>query len=85
MLKEREEAIGYFTARAEAARENFVMENLDAAMSELATVQAGKEHRGGKLPDRPLNRTGRAQAGYTDDDILQVVSWGYATEDSGGA
>jgi uncharacterized ferritin-like protein (DUF455 family) len=83
MLQERDEAIRYFTARAEAAREMFVMENLDEAMGELATIQAGREHRGGRLPERPLNRTGRAQAGYTDDDILQVVSWGYARDDSG--
>jgi uncharacterized ferritin-like protein (DUF455 family) len=83
VLKEREEAIRYFTARAEAARESFVMANLDQAMSELAAIEAGKEHRGGKLPERPLNRTGRLQAGYSDDDIRQVVAWGYAEDDSG--
>ncbi len=81
VLQERGEAIGYFTARAEAARESFVMGNLDQAMSELAAIQAGRESRGGKLPERPLNRTGRAQAGYTDNDILQIVSWGYAVDD----
>ena len=47
-------------------------------MRELATIEAGKERRGGSLPDRPLNRTGRLQAGYTEDDLRQVVSWGYA-------
>jgi len=81
--QEREQAIRYFTARAEAAREAFVMGNLDAAMSELAAIEAGREHRGGNLPERPLNRTGRVQAGYTDTDILQIVSWGYAADDSG--
>lgn len=83
VVQERELAIRYFTERAEAARESFVMENLDEAMSELALIQAGKEHRGGKLPERPLNRTGRAQAGYTDNDILQIVSLGYANDDAG--
>ena len=83
VVQEREQAIGYFTARAEAAREAFVMGHLDEAMSELATIEAGKERRGGKLPERPLNRTGRVQAGYTDNDILQIVSWGYAVDDSG--
>jgi uncharacterized ferritin-like protein (DUF455 family) len=83
VLKEREEAIRYFTARAEAARESFVMGNLDQAMGELAAIEAGKEQRGGKLPERPLNRTGRVQAGYTDDDIRQIVSWGYAIDDEG--
>ncbi len=83
MLEAREQAIRYFAGRAEAARENYVMENLDEAMSELAAIEAGKESRGGKLPERPLNRTGREQAGYTGDDILQIVSWGYAFDDSG--
>ena len=81
MLREREQAIQYFSQRAEAAREAFVIEHLDEAMTELAAVQAGKDARGGKAPHRPLNRTGRAQAGYTDDDIDQVVSWGFASED----
>jgi uncharacterized ferritin-like protein (DUF455 family) len=85
VLQERDRAIRYFTARAEAARKSFVMGNLDQAMSELAAIQAGREHRGGKLPERPLNRTGRVQAGYTDNDILQIVSWGYAADDSGGS
>jgi uncharacterized ferritin-like protein (DUF455 family) len=83
VLQERDQAIQYFTARAEAARECFVMGNLDQALSELAAVQAGKEHREGKRPERPLNRTGRVQAGYTDNDILQIVSWGYAVDGSG--
>jgi len=83
VVQARDEALSYFTARAEAAREYFVMKNLDAAMNELAAIEAGKERRGGKLPERPLNRTGRVQAGYTDDDIRQIVSWGYATDDKG--
>lgn len=83
VLKERDEAMRYFTEVAEAARESFVMENLDEAMRELATIEAGKERRGGRLPERPLNRTGRLQAGYTEDDIAQVVSWGYASGDLG--
>ena len=82
---EREKAIAYFTARAEVAREQFVMENLDLAMRELATVEAGKAARGGGRPERPLNRTGRAQAGYSEDDIRQVLSWGYARDSTGGA
>jgi Protein of unknown function (DUF455) len=84
VLQEREKAIRYFAGRAEAARERFVLENLDQAMGELAAVEAGKALRGGKLPERPLNRTGRVQAGYTGDDILQIVSWGYASDDSDG-
>jgi uncharacterized ferritin-like protein (DUF455 family) len=77
-LKERAEAMRYFTARAEAAREVFVMDNLDEAMRELAAIEISKERRGGKLPERRLYRTGRLQAGYTEDDILQVLAWGYA-------
>ncbi|MDE2182827.1 MAG: DUF455 family protein [Alphaproteobacteria bacterium] len=83
VLAEREQAIACFTARAEAARESYVMANLDEAMGELTAIQEGRERRGGKLPERPLNRTGRRQAGYTDGDILQVVTWGYARDDAG--
>jgi uncharacterized ferritin-like protein (DUF455 family) len=77
----REQAIAYFTKRAEAAREDYVVGNLDEAMGELAAMQAGKERRGGKKPERPLNRIGRAQAGFDDEDIRQVVSLGYATDE----
>ena len=79
----RGQAIAYLTQRAEGARENFVMENLDEAMGELSAIEAGKERRGGKLPDRPLNRTGRVQAGFNDEDIRQILFWGYATDDLG--
>jgi uncharacterized ferritin-like protein (DUF455 family) len=79
----RDQAIAYLTQRAEAAREKFVMENLDEAMGELTAIHAGMERRGGKLPDRPLNQTGRVQAGFDEEDIRQIVSWGYATDDSG--
>ena len=77
----RERAITYFTKRAEAARENYVVANLDEAMGELAAVQTGKGRRGGKAPERPLNRVGRAQAGFDDDDIRQILSLGYATDE----
>lgn len=83
VVEARDEAIHYFTRRAEAAREAFVLENLDEAMRELEAVEAVKELRGGGPPERPLNRTGRVQAGYTDADIQQVLSWGYAREESG--
>lgn len=85
LLRAREEAIGYYTRRAEAAREQFVLDHLDEAMGELEAVEAIKALRGGKPAEHPLNRTGRAQAGYTDDDIHQVVSWGYASEDTGSS
>ncbi len=85
LIQAREQAMEHFTARAEAARESFVMDNLDKAMSELAAIEAGKQNRGGKPPERPLNRIGRLQAGYSDDDIRQVVSWGFAVDDPGAA
>lgn len=69
MTEERERAFAYFTARAEAAREAFVLDNLDLAMAELAAIEEGKERRGTARPERPLNHTGRRQAGYSDDDI----------------
>lgn len=79
-LKERQRAVDHLASRAEAARAHYVLANLDQAMAELAAVAEGKERRGGKPPDRPLNRTGRAQAGYGEEDIAQVVAWGYAGE-----
>lgn len=82
LLKAREEAIGYYTQRVETAREEFVLGHLDEAMGELAAIEAAKELREGDSPKHPLNRTGRAQAGYTEEDIDQVVSWGFASEDS---
>jgi len=82
MLEAREQAIRYFTTQAEGAREAFVVENLDAAMVELAAIQAGQERRGGRRPERPLNRVGRLRAGYTDDDVRQVVALGFADDDS---
>ena len=82
VLLERERAIAFLAKSAEAAREEFVMANLDEAMSELAAVQDSKDRRGGKLPDRPLNRTGRAQAGYSEEEIGQVLALGYARDDT---
>lgn len=81
MTAERARALDYFTARAEAAREEFVLENLDLAMAELDVIEAGKQHREGNPPSRPLNRTGRKQAGYSEDDIRQVLSMGFARDD----
>ena len=80
--EERARAVEYLTRRAEAAREAFVMNDLDGAMVELAAIESGREHRRGKLPERPLNRAGRARAGYSDEDIGQVVTWGYAVDDA---
>jgi uncharacterized ferritin-like protein (DUF455 family) len=81
MIEERQAAVDYFTARAEAAREAFVMENLDEAMGELALIEAIKQRRGGARPKRPINRMGRRQAGYTQEDIDQLIGWGYASSE----
>lgn len=81
ILQERYEAWTFYTAAAEAVRAQFAENNLEKAMAELDVLEEGKRRRGGKPVDRPLNRIGRLQAGLNDDDILQVLSWGYATED----
>jgi hypothetical protein len=80
LVEARREAFGYFTSRAEAARERFVMENLDAAMAEMAAIEAVKAARGSKRAETPLNRVGRKQAGYGEDDIDQIVAWGFASD-----
>jgi uncharacterized ferritin-like protein (DUF455 family) len=79
LVEARREAFDYFTARAEAARERFVMENLDAAMHEMAAIEAVKAVRGAKRRKTSLNRVGRDQAGYSEDDLRQVVAWGFAS------
>jgi len=80
VLQERYEALKSQAAATEIVRNRYVLGNLDKAMAELSLLEEGKRRRGGKPPDQPLNRTGRRQAGFSDDDILQVLSWGYATE-----
>ena len=82
LVEARRDAFDYFTSRAEAARERFVMENLDAAMTELAAIEAVKATRGSKRPETPLNRIGRKQAGYGEDDNNQIVTWGFASDKS---
>jgi uncharacterized ferritin-like protein (DUF455 family) len=78
LLQARYEAVLHYTTGAEALRERFVQDNLDKAMGELTLIEEGKRRRG--APQRPLNRGGRERADFSDDDILQVLSWGYATE-----
>ncbi|MBL0167793.1 MAG: DUF455 family protein [Propionivibrio sp.] len=80
VLQERYESLTFYTTKAEAWRASFVETHVEEAMAELMMIEEGKRRRGGKLPDRPLNRLGRQQAGFNDDDILQVLSWGYASE-----
>jgi hypothetical protein len=80
VLQERYEAVTHFTTESEAIRADFVMNNLEKAMAELELIEEGRRRRGGKDVEHPLNRVGRVQAGYTDDEILQILSWGYVTE-----
>jgi len=51
-------------------------------MVELAAIEAVKAARGSKRPETPLNRIGRKQAGYGEDDINQIVTWGFANDAS---
>lgn len=80
-LQARYEALTWFTTQADRLREQWVLGNLEAAMGELAILEEAKRRRGGRPPEHPLNRRGRLQAELHDDDLLQVLSWGYATED----
>ncbi len=80
LLQERYEAMTWQTGAAEEMRARFAENNLEKAMAELEILEEGNRRRGGKPPDRPLNRIGRLQAGLDEDDILQVLSWGDATE-----
>ena len=80
VLQERYESLTFYTTKAEAWRASFVETHVEEAMAELMIIEEGKRRRGGKLPDHPLNRLGRQQAGFNDEDILQVLSWGYASE-----
>lgn len=79
VLQARYEALTYFSTLMEARRAEFVQNNLETAMGELVAIEEGKRRRGGKPPERPINRIGRRQAGFTEEDIQQILSWGYAT------
>jgi hypothetical protein len=82
ILQERYEAVTYFTTAAEAQRERLAITHPEKVMEELDILEEAKRRRGGKPPEHPLNRLGRLQAGLNDDDILQVLSWGFATEET---
>jgi uncharacterized ferritin-like protein (DUF455 family) len=82
VVEARREAFSYFTARAESAREHFVMENLDAAMAELAAIEAVKKSHAGSRQTPPLNDLGRKQAGFSEDELNQVIVWGFARDHS---
>ena len=77
-LQERYEAWNYFTSLLMAARFRFAETHPELAMGELVAIQQGRQRRGGK-PEWPLNRTARVQAGFSEEDIRQVLDWGYAT------
>ncbi len=79
VLEARRDAFTYFTARAEFARERFVMEDLDAAMAELAAIEAVKKSHGDTRQHTPVNDVGRKQAGFSEDDLNQVIDWGFAS------
>jgi len=80
VLEARREAFSFFTARAESARERFVMENLDAAMAELAAIEAVKKSHAGARQTTPLNGVGRKQAGFSEADLNQVIGWGFVSD-----
>jgi uncharacterized ferritin-like protein (DUF455 family) len=52
------------------------MEHTEAALAEVDHLDSVE--RGAKLPfERKLNVAARAAAGFTDDDVQQIVDWGY--------
>lgn len=79
VLQERYEALTHFSTQMEAKHAEFVQTHLETAMAELVAIEEGKRRRGGKPPDRPINLIGRRQASFTEEEIRQVLDWGYAT------
>jgi uncharacterized ferritin-like protein (DUF455 family) len=73
---EREAAHSYFVDRVKQTRAEFVAENLDAALSEIDLLE--RMETAPTVPfERELNTAAREAAGFTDEEISQLIGWGY--------
>jgi uncharacterized ferritin-like protein (DUF455 family) len=82
VIREREAAHTYFLKRIKLGRARFIAENPQKAVDEVIHLeniekkygQVGKD----RLPfHRTVNTRARRLAGFSDEEIRQVVNWGY--------
>jgi uncharacterized ferritin-like protein (DUF455 family) len=82
VIREREVAHAYFLDKVKKGRARFIAENPQKAVDEVIQLEniEKKYGRSGKhrLPfHRTVNIRARRQAGFSDEEIKQVVNWGY--------
>jgi uncharacterized ferritin-like protein (DUF455 family) len=75
-MNERQEAHEYFVSRVKESRAQFIARNMKAAIAEVKHLKKVKKYP--KLPiRRTVNISARQAAGFTDEEIRQIVDWGY--------
>jgi uncharacterized ferritin-like protein (DUF455 family) len=75
-MQEREIVHNYFVEMIKAARAAFIAENEQAALEEIKTLDMATKNY--DLPfHRCLNAQSRRAAGFLDEEMSQIVDWGY--------
>jgi uncharacterized ferritin-like protein (DUF455 family) len=80
-MRERALAHDEFTATLKRRRSDFVRRHPELAAEELRLVDEREANAGGRVhKERILDRASRRAAGFRDDEIAQVLAWGYVKE-----
>jgi len=79
---ERAVAHEYFVDRVKRTRAQFVAQNPEKAVAEVEMLEKIQQ-RGERHPQLPFHRTAniraRKEAGFTDQEIQQIIQWGYVS------
>lgn len=74
----RQEAILAWGTELDRRRLAFVQRHPERALDEIAQLEEAERHQDQDLPfEMTLNVHARLEAGYTDEDLEQVVAWGF--------
>jgi len=89
-MEERAAAHGFFVESVKRGRARFVALSPEKAVAEVRRLEKVKRQyhtaRGNRLPfQRTVNAEARKEAGFTDEEIRQVVDWGYVSFETQGA
>ncbi|WFB10909.1 ferritin-like domain-containing protein [Streptomyces sp. LX-29] len=68
----------YFVERVKRARARFVADHMDKAIAEVEMLDCIAENLPALPFEREINVRAREQAGYTPEEVQQVIDWGYA-------
>lgn len=79
-MQVRAEAHASFTRTLQRRREAYVNEDVDRAAAEVSAIMARLKtaQRAGRR--KLVNRAARQAAGYLDEEVKQVIEWGYVLE-----